>query len=538
MPKRLASLESSLLTLLVLQLLHCARAIPENLNTPCHVQCHMDGKSGQCRTSFCGGPIEAVGCCKLGLIQPPCDGTLGCKNVQCCAAMHASPSPPPMPPPPPPPPNYGAEEQAMVTAAQCSFGSLSYELGKTSELNGFASAQAIVGVMPWSDQLEVTVLLQPHGQYIDVMEVEGAELLRRDQVGALLQLTFRLTDEPSRECVKAACFTVDTVGRLPSRAESISCVMPAELTDPPPSPPPRYVSKAERWGAGTLEAAPPTPPSPAPPLLSTDGVGAAHASSHVSFASHTRVAPPPSALTSTRASRPSASSAVLQTHASFSIAQSTAGAPPPPGTHTGGGWSMLVVAFLIAAVAAASLIMPPHGGDDHSEVSSRARARLEHARALAIDARERVRWAWESRSGYASARLPTSDEGEPLGFIGRGTGAGGDEDEEGEVIGNDEHEVNDGPTGRGSSDALPTISRNSGVAATADDADEALAMGVQQSLNEAGGKGEGQGRDSPEPLQPSAAVVQPALVRAQNQVPRADQIDPLEEEDGEEGEMC
>ena len=101
------------------------------------------------------------------------------------------------------------------------------------------------------------------------MEVEGATLLRREQVGAFLRLAFRLDDEPSRDCTTAACFTVDTIGKLPARPESMACSLPAELTDPPPSPPPRYVSKGERWSEGLLTDLP-NPPPPPPPLLSTD----------------------------------------------------------------------------------------------------------------------------------------------------------------------------------------------------------------------------------------------------------------------------
>ena len=40
--------------------------------------------------------------------------------------------------------------------------------------------------------------------------------------------------------------------------------------DPPPSPPPRYISRGELFAAGQLSLSPPPPPPP-PPLLSTDG---------------------------------------------------------------------------------------------------------------------------------------------------------------------------------------------------------------------------------------------------------------------------
>ena len=167
-----------------------------------------------------------------------------------------------------------------------------------------------------------------------VMEVDGASLIRYEQVGSFLRLTFKLDDEPSRTCVEAACLTFDTVGRrvlcteppaalcflhcspctaglalccldcrlrysgLPHTAthapcfshnccqpcpnsfaaraghrlsapDSMACSMPSELIDPPPSPPPRYISRGELWSLGQL-VRPPNGPPPLPPLLSTD----------------------------------------------------------------------------------------------------------------------------------------------------------------------------------------------------------------------------------------------------------------------------
>ena len=159
-------------------LLGLAAAQVQNEGVHCHVQCHMDGHSGRCRTSFCGA--GAVGCCKLGYEQPPCDGLIGCHGVQCCASMTPSPSAPPPPPPLPPPPGYGADEQALVLSSRCGRAALSFDLGKQSEVGGVVSSQGTIGVTPWLDGLRVTLLLYPRGESIEVMEVDGARLVQRE----------------------------------------------------------------------------------------------------------------------------------------------------------------------------------------------------------------------------------------------------------------------------------------------------------------------------------------------------------------------
>ena len=236
----------------------------------CKEQCKMDGLTGQCHTSFCG--TGHVACCKAGLKQPPCDGrTMGCKLGNCCTALsyeHA-PSSSSSPPPPPPrhPPVYAdGEDEALVREAKCDRATTRFHLDRVTHQQGmaFASSSARIDVTPWQTDLHVVLLIHAHGEYIEVMSVEGARLLAREQVGSFLRLAFALDDEPSRGCVEAPCFVLDTVGRL-SPPERTACSMPAELTDPPPSPPPRYVSLGELWASGQHLRAPPFPPPP-PPL--------------------------------------------------------------------------------------------------------------------------------------------------------------------------------------------------------------------------------------------------------------------------------
>ena len=126
----------------------------------------MDGRTGTCHTSFCGS--GDVGCCRVGMVQPPCDGLMGCKDGQCCAALTKPPPPPPSPIPSPPPPIYGLEEQALVNEAHCGFAGLGYSLGKTASVGGFSNAQARISVNPWHEDLQVVLLLLPHGEYIEV----------------------------------------------------------------------------------------------------------------------------------------------------------------------------------------------------------------------------------------------------------------------------------------------------------------------------------------------------------------------------------
>ena len=231
-----------------------AHAALTNAHAHCHVACRMDGVSGNCQTPFCGsGPVA---CCKIGLHQPPCDGLRGCKEGQCCVALPTKPPPPPRPPPPPPPPPppsppvVGLPFEAHEVG-HCSLAALRFEPGKTSLVGEYRSSSASVGVAPWRNDLQVTLLVRSHGEYIEVMSVDGARLLKREQVGSYVRLSFQLDDEPARDgemCqrVHSACFTVDTVGEI-AAPDSMACAMSAEALDPPPSPPPRYVSRGEQW---------------------------------------------------------------------------------------------------------------------------------------------------------------------------------------------------------------------------------------------------------------------------------------------------
>jgi hypothetical protein len=105
----------------------------------------------------------------------------------------------------------------------------------SSSAGGITHAQARIDVTPWQAELRVTLLLLGHGQYIEVMEVEGASLLRREQVGAFLRLSFRLDD--------GACTTAQRLHRAHmTRHSSLALRTWARLTqscavyDPVPFP--------------------------------------------------------------------------------------------------------------------------------------------------------------------------------------------------------------------------------------------------------------------------------------------------------------
>ena len=251
-------------------------------NLACRQSCRMDGLTGLCHTSWCStrlfAPGKTVACCKRGLKEAPCDGTVGCAAGNCCTAMKAQPMPfaPPPPPPLPPPPRPMTEEEAkaLARAHDCDFAQLRFKLGKITERDQgtrvkgeYVSSAAQVWVTPWVPELTVVVLIRSRGEYVQVMEVDGAALQRYEQIGAYLRLTFKLEDEPARTCVEAACLSFDTVGRL-TDPETLACSLPADLIDPPPSPPPRYISQGELWSAGQLSR-PPMGPPPLPPLLSS-----------------------------------------------------------------------------------------------------------------------------------------------------------------------------------------------------------------------------------------------------------------------------
>jgi len=249
----------------------------------CHIPCAMDGISGTCHTSHCG--TGNVGCCKRGLVQPPCDGTIGCPTHQCCSLVSASQA---AAPPPAillsalPPmssrvsePKVLEEDEDRTAAASwndehhCAQARLEYQQQAGAAIrDGFKTSSASVGIAPWYEGLRVVLLFNSHGGYVEVMDIEGASLLQREQVGSWLRLSFVLDDEPALDCSTEACFTFDTVGEL-SVPESMACNLPDELVDPPPSPPPRYISRGELFAAGQLALSPPPPP-PRPPLLSTD----------------------------------------------------------------------------------------------------------------------------------------------------------------------------------------------------------------------------------------------------------------------------
>ena len=99
-------------------------------------------------------------------------------------------------------------------AQQCTMASLAYIAKPTADLAGIKSSSAAINVEPWQTELRVILLFRSKGEYVEVMEVEGASLLQREQMGAFLRLVFVLDDEPGTQCKDAACFTLETVGSL------------------------------------------------------------------------------------------------------------------------------------------------------------------------------------------------------------------------------------------------------------------------------------------------------------------------------------
>ena len=196
------------------------------------------------------------------------------------AVIAAVRAPPPSPVRAPPPSSillqlpFGEDEELFSAAAwndahRCTLARLGYEVRSSPDLRGgIKSTSARVAVSPWIAGLRVVLLYKVHGPFVEVMDVEGASLLQREQVGSWLRISFIVDDEPAGDCSTLACLTFDTVGFL-GPPESLACNLPADLVDPPPSPPPRYISRGELFAAGSLTLYPPPPP-PHPPLLSTD----------------------------------------------------------------------------------------------------------------------------------------------------------------------------------------------------------------------------------------------------------------------------
>lgn len=254
--------------------------LPAHLGERCHFECKMGGGTGQCQTDFCG--VGDVACCKTGLQQPPCDGVTGCGAFQCCTSLRGPPLPTPLPSRPPPSPTTPPRSPFTPPLAlpptpirgSCDDTSLTYLLEETKqEEDGITYTTASVLVTPWREMLRVVLMLRGEGEYIDVLDAEGAMLGKRDQVGPFMRLAFDLEDEPTEGC-ESACFRFDAIGHI--RPESLSCTMNPEFVDPPPLPPPRYVSNSEleRLGLSSIEvthlpAPPPQPPPPHSPLLSS-----------------------------------------------------------------------------------------------------------------------------------------------------------------------------------------------------------------------------------------------------------------------------
>ena len=358
----------------------------------CHIACAMDGLTGTCHTDHCGS--GNVACCKRGLVQPPCDGVIGCTLHQCCtvvaasaveaAAVDSSPTStmehsasalPLLASSVPPPPD--ADLAAAATwndAHHCAMATLGYSSKPATELTGgFQTSSALVSVEPWQEALRVVLLFRSHGQYVEVMDVEGASLLQREQVGPWLRISFVLDDEPAAECPAAPCFTLDTVGEL-GAPESTACTMPAELIDPPPSPPPRYISRGELAALGQLALAPPPPP-PAPPLLSSAAGlsaldGREQASSSYSAAGGPQLQlpsreqqPVPVASSAAAAGARPAASPALPDHSATPRAPSLAAAGASPSDGSGSGLGA-VLGFLVVFVglAAAGLAVAARQG--------------------------------------------------------------------------------------------------------------------------------------------------------------------------------
>ena len=104
----------------------------------------VEHPEGYCKTAFCG--VGLVGCCKRGLAQPPCDGTVGGAEHQACAYTHRPPAPPSPPPPAPTPP-----PGATLT---CGLTTVTYEVKAVESLGGMRGSSAEVAVEPWQVRLQ------------------------------------------------------------------------------------------------------------------------------------------------------------------------------------------------------------------------------------------------------------------------------------------------------------------------------------------------------------------------------------------------
>ena len=161
-----------------------AYTIVSNAGKICHVPCKMGDGRGNCKTDFCG--FGDVACCRLGLEMEFCNGAIGCKDFQCCVSWRTPPQPPvsppvpSMPPSPGPPPPPAPLPPPGPPWASCPEAELSYALETESkkEEEDFTRSTAYVLITPWREMLRVVLMLRSGGEYIEVLNVEGATLGR------------------------------------------------------------------------------------------------------------------------------------------------------------------------------------------------------------------------------------------------------------------------------------------------------------------------------------------------------------------------
>lgn len=126
----------------------------------CHIPCKMDGVSGRCKTNYCGAGNL---CCKLGYVQPPCDGIAGCDDYMCCTAASEIGAHKSLPPSTAPSP-IALPPAASSWTQECNFARLGFELRKAIADSEFVHASASVTSTPWIEDMHVVLLIKSRGE--------------------------------------------------------------------------------------------------------------------------------------------------------------------------------------------------------------------------------------------------------------------------------------------------------------------------------------------------------------------------------------
>lgn len=125
----------------------------------CHARCFGDAsdmrgpqRTGHCTSGFCGA---SGACCRVGLTDGPCDGTMGCSEHQCCVSATSkarpvaranTPSPPPLPP-----------------LSECAIERITYEVGHSQhDAMGDKMIEILIHVEPWRPDSTVRLVYQQH----------------------------------------------------------------------------------------------------------------------------------------------------------------------------------------------------------------------------------------------------------------------------------------------------------------------------------------------------------------------------------------